>query len=118
MSFLQRLSARLAGRAVGTDRFGNTYYESAAKQPVYDRTRRWVVYKGAPDPTSIPPEWHAWMHHTVDAPLSEVKRYAWQKEHRPNLTGTPASYRPAGHDYAGGQRRATAGDYDAWTPGS
>jgi NADH:ubiquinone oxidoreductase subunit len=39
-------------------------------------------------------------------------------EHRPNPTGTAAAYRPQGHDYAGGRRQRTAGDYEAWTPGS
>ncbi|MBX6746577.1 MAG: NADH:ubiquinone oxidoreductase subunit NDUFA12, partial [Acetobacteraceae bacterium] len=32
--------------------------------------------------------------------------------------GTPHSYRPPGHDYVGGTRRVTGGDYEAWTPGS
>jgi NADH:ubiquinone oxidoreductase subunit len=39
-------------------------------------------------------------------------------DHQPNLTGTPQAYRPAGHDYAGGRRNRTTGDYEAWTPGS
>ncbi|MCX7932481.1 MAG: NADH:ubiquinone oxidoreductase subunit NDUFA12, partial [Rhodovarius sp.] len=34
----------------------------------------------------------------------------------PNLTGTPFAWRPRGHDYAGGRRRSTGGDYEAWTP--
>jgi NADH:ubiquinone oxidoreductase subunit len=116
MSALRRFTARLSSREIGRDRFGNTYYESRARQPVYERTRRHVVYAGAPDPTSVPPEWHAWLHHTTPAPLPEVKLHPWQREHQPNLTGTAAAYRPAGHDYAGGARRVTGGDYEAWTP--
>ena len=118
MSFLLRLTSSLTGRKVGTDRFGNLYFEGRAKQAIYNRTRRWVVYPGAADPTAVPPEWHAWLHHTTAEPMSEAKRYPWQREHQPNLTGTALAWRPPGHDYSGGTRRATGGDYDAWTPGS
>lgn len=116
MSLLHRMLARLKGRPVGTDRFGNTYFESHTTLPVYGRTRRWVVYAGAPDPTTVPPEWHPWLHHTTAEPLSEVRRYPWQREHQRNLTGTSLAYRPAGHDSQGGQPRIKAGDYEAWTP--
>lgn len=116
MFSLRRFLAGLKGRQVGTDRFGNTYFESRDVQPVYGRTRRFVVYAGAPDPTTVPPEWHAWLHHTVPAPLPEVKRYAWQREHQRNLTGTPGAYRPAGHDRVAGRPKQVAGDYEAWTP--
>lgn len=118
MSVLLRLTSFLTGRKVGADRFGNAYYEGRRLQPVYGRPRRWVVFAGPDDPTMVPPEWHAWLHHTTEAPLSETKRYPWQKEHQPNLTGTAAAYRPAGHDYVGGVRQAATGDYEAWTPGS
>ena len=118
MSLMLRLQSALSGRKIGTDRFGNVYYEGKRKLPVYGRARRWVLYAGAEEPTTVPPEWHAWLHHTTDAPLSETKRYAWQKEHQPNLTGTPAAYRPAGHDYIGRRQHSNGGDYEAWTPGS
>lgn len=118
MSFLHRLIAGFRSTRIGSDRFGNTYYESPKAFLDYGRKRRFVIYAGAPDPTAVPPEWHAWLHHVTPAPLPEGKRLPWQKEHRPNLTGTPGAYRPAGHDYAGGQRAVTAGDYEAWTPGS
>jgi NADH:ubiquinone oxidoreductase subunit len=118
MSFLLRLTSSLKGRKIGTDRFGNTYFEAKTSQPIYDRPRRWVLYAKGKEPTTVPPEWHAWLHHTVPTPLPETKLYPWQQEHLPNLTGTPHAYRPAGHDYVGGTRRVTGGDYEAWTPGS
>ena len=117
MSVLLRLTSALSGRRLGADRFGNVYFEGRRDLPVYGRKRRWVVFTGAADPTMVPPEWHAWLHHTTAAPLSETRRYPWQREHRPNLTGTAESYRPAGHDYAGGVRPPAGGDYEAWTPG-
>jgi NADH:ubiquinone oxidoreductase subunit len=113
----ERLLARLSGRQVGTDRFGNAYFESRKDYRSYGRKRRWVIFAGKADPTSVPPEWHGWLHHTTDAPLLEARRHPWMIEHRPNPTGTAAAYRPHGHDYVGGQRQQTAGDYEAWTPG-
>lgn len=119
MSLFLRLTSGFRGRQVGTDRFGNVYFEAHRVQPIYGRKRRWAIYAhGGREPTVVPPEWHAWMHHITDAPLPEQKRHAWQQEHHPNLTGTPYSYRPLGHDYAGGKRQAAAADYEAWTPGS
>jgi NADH:ubiquinone oxidoreductase subunit len=109
-----RLYTMLKGRAVGTDGEGNMYYEERRPTPGL-RTRRWVIYRGLPEATKVPPEWHAWLHHTTDAPIVAPRR-PWQKPHLPNLTGTPYSYRPPGHDYRGGVRAAATGDYEAWTP--
>ena len=104
-----------AGAHVGQDADGNQYFETrrAAKGV---RARRWVVFKGAVDASAVGPEWHAWLHYITDAPLPADGRKPWQKPHEKNLTGTPASYRPAGHDYTGGKRAATPADYEAWTP--
>ena len=118
MSFLEMLTARLAGRKIGRDRYGNTYFESRRLQPVYNRTRRFVVTPGAQEATKVPPEWHAWLHHQIDAlpdaSLPPPRR--WEKEARANLTGTRAAYRPAGSLEAGGSRAAATGDYEAWSP--
>lgn len=117
MTFLLRFTSRRTGRVVGTDQFGNTYFEAKKIRAGEGRPRRWVIYARDVEATMVPPEWHGWLHHAHDR-LPEGKARPWQKPHRPNLTGTAHSYRPAGHDYAGGQRRSTAGDYEAWTPGS
>ncbi len=103
------------GALIGRDALGNLYFERAAR-PGITHTRRWVVYKGAPEASVIGPEWHAWLHHLTDAPLPDTGAKPWQKPHQPNLTGTAASYRPAGHDYEGGKRARAAADYEAWTP--
>jgi NADH:ubiquinone oxidoreductase subunit len=115
MNIGTRLFTYLHGREVGTDAAGNRYFEDR-RVVQGTRRRRWVDYAGAVEASSIPPEWHGWMHYTIDAPLPEVRRRAWQKPHLPNVTGTAASYRPPGHDYAGGIRAAATGDYEAWTP--
>jgi NADH:ubiquinone oxidoreductase subunit len=77
-----------------------------------------VIYAGTPEATKVPPEWHAWLHHTTDLPIPDDGRRFWQKPHLPNRTGTAEGYRPSGHDYRGGQRARATGDYEAWTPGS
>lgn len=104
---------------VGTDSSGNRYYR-AKPRPGYKLERRWVLYKGAPEASKVPPEWHGWLHHqSDDIPDSKTEsfRRPWQKPHTPNLTGTTGAYRPPGHILAGGRRDAATGDYTAWTPG-
>jgi len=100
------------GKFVGRDAQGNQYFERPAK---LGRTRRWVVYAGPADASSVAPEWHAWLHYLTDAPLSQPAR-PWQRPHRPNPTGTPASYRPSGHDYMGGKTPKASADYESWVP--
>jgi NADH:ubiquinone oxidoreductase subunit len=116
MNLGTRLFTMLKGARVGQDSAGNVYYQERNPRPG-KRARRWVDYAGAMEASAVPPEWHAWLHYTTDAPLEQAAR-PWQKPHQANPTGTPAGYRPPGHDYAGGQRAAATGDYEAWTPGT
>ena len=107
----------LKGERIGTDEFGNSYYRSK-RWRLHGRERRWVLYGGAAEASTVPPEWHAWLHHTVAEPLaaSAVDAPSWHKEHQPNLTGLAAADRPSGHDFLGGKRAATGADYEPWTP--
>jgi NADH:ubiquinone oxidoreductase subunit len=105
------------GKRVGQDEFGNVYYEGGE----FDgRSRRWVIYNGYAEASSIPAGWHGWMHHRTDVPPSreDYKAKAWEKGPRPNLTGSAGAYRPQGSIAAGGHRPKVTGDYDAWTPRS
>ena len=110
-----RLKTWLTGELVGQDRFGNRYYCGKARKG-YSRQQRWVMYRGRDEASKVPAEWHAWLHHTTDKPLSETDRKPWQREHAPNLTGTRAAYRPPGSVLGGGQRARSVGDYEPWTP--
>lgn len=103
------------GRLVGTDTSGNRYYIER-RAPKNQRAKRWVVFNGASEASTVPPEWHAWMHYTTEKPLTDMPRQAWQKAHEPNHTGTAAAYLPPGHDRMGGKRERAAGDYEAWQP--
>lgn len=118
MTTLLAFTSGIKGRHAGTDRFGNRYYESKSKKDSFGRLVRWVLFAGVKDASAVPPEWWGWLHYTTAAPLPFEPRYPWQKDYRPNMTGTPEAYRPPGHDYAGGQRAAASGDYEAWTPES
>ncbi len=53
-------------RKVGTDQSGNRYF-AARPRKGYAHERRWVIYKGTPEATKVPPEWHGWLHHQTDA---------------------------------------------------
>lgn len=115
---IQMVTLFSGAKKVGQDPFGNTYYK-AKPRPGYKRDRRWVIYKGAPEASAVPPEWHGWLHHQTDVvphPDTPSFRRLWQKPHRPNMTGTTQAYRPPGHLLQGGQRPATTGDYEAWIP--
>ncbi len=118
MTIGTRLFTYLRGQPVGSDAAGNRYYQERKPRARGLRRRRWVIYAGPEEATAIPPDWHAWIHYTTDAPLSDAGRHPWEKPHLPNLTGTSLAYRPPGHDYQGGHRAAATGDYEAWTPES
>jgi len=112
-----RIFTGLHGKFVATDSFGNRYYHERSR-PKDRRRRRWVIYKGEVEATRVPPEWHAWLHYTLDEPPlgGGVPHAGWQKPHRANPTGTDAAYRPPGHLQAGGRRDPATGDYEPWRP--
>lgn len=111
-----RLMTWISGRYVGTDEFGNRYYRRRGRSG-YTRERRWVMYKGEVEASRVPPEWHAWLHHVSDAaPVEPGRRFAWQRPHQRNLTGTAEAYRPAGSLLKGGKRAKASADYEPWTP--
>jgi NADH:ubiquinone oxidoreductase subunit len=110
------------GELVGEDEQGNRYFRTKGRKidPSLGFERRWVVYNGYAEATRVPPSWHGWLHHTVDvAPTEETYTpREWEKAHIPNMTGTPAAYRPSGSTLASGRRPKATGDYQPWTPGN
>lgn len=102
------------GERVGTDENGNVYFKERGG------SRRWVIYNGYAEASTIPPGWHGWMHHRVDTPPTEenYKPRAWQKPHEQNWTGSAKAYRPGGSQLSNTERPRVSSDYDAWTPGS
>jgi NADH:ubiquinone oxidoreductase subunit len=105
------------GTRIGDDEFGNVYYEGGVDSE--GRTRRWVIYNGYAEASTVPPGWYGWLHHRFDTPPTkeDYRPREWQKPHLPNQTGTPYAYRPKGSLLREGERQRADGDYDAWTPG-
>ncbi len=84
-----RISTLFFGKFVGTDSFGNKYYESKTG-------KRWVIYNGEVDASKIPGEWYSWMHRINNKieNKQDNQKYFWQKEHQSNQTGSKYSYDP------------------------
>lgn len=110
------LHTRTRGTRVGEDGQGNVYYEGGTHPD--GRPRRWVMYAGQNDASRVPPEWHGWIHNTVDdIPERALPApRAWEKPWDANRTGTLEAYKPAGAPGAGERRAPATGDYEAWSP--
>jgi NADH:ubiquinone oxidoreductase subunit len=77
-----------------------------------------VLYKNIAEASLVPAEWHGWLHHTVKHPptVEPPVVKSWEKEHVPNLTGSPLAYKPQGSLLADGKRPHATGDYESWRP--
>src|SRR4051794_30481407 len=49
-----RLSTYLNGRQIGADTVGNRYFTERRPSPRRARIRRWIIYLGIADPSSVP----------------------------------------------------------------
>ena len=109
------------GEFVGEDQFGNRYYRTRGGKidPALGFERRWVIYNGVSEASMTAPGWNGWLHQTVDTPPTEedYRPRDWELPHHGNPTGTPGALRPKGSLVHRGQRQASGGDYQAWTPG-
>tara|TARA_Y100000590_G_scaffold91612_1_gene103491 strand:+ start:521 stop:874 length:354 start_codon:yes stop_codon:yes gene_type:complete len=117
MSIGTKIYTWLYGKFVGKDQFGNSYY--CNNNDFNDvKYKRWVIFKGKVEATKIPPEWHAWLHKSIDIPpLNYSPKYEWQKKHEPNLTGTTKAYFPTSHPLSKNYKNENEKkDYESWTP--
>lgn len=108
----------LKGEYVGSDEFGNRYYRARSAIPDSIAERRWVIYNGYSEGSTVPPGWHGWMHHRVANPPAGEKYQPrdWQIPHMPNPTGTVSAYRPPGSIVGSARPAVTPPDYQAWKP--
>lgn len=113
-----RLFTWRKGRKVGEDALGNVYYIQNNGVGPLGVPARWVIYKDLSEASQVPPEWHGWLHYTVDVPPTEDDYLAkpWEKPHTMNLTGTAEAYRPHGSILTPEKRAPTTSDYKPWTP--
>ena len=106
------------GRFVGRDELGNRYYVQKRGVGPLGVPRRWVVYQELAEPSKVPPDWHGWLHYTVDTPPTEESYVArpWQQAHQVNRTGSADAYRPSGSILTKAERPKATGDYKPWRP--
>ena len=59
---------------------------SERRVPADRRRRRWIGHQGADEASRVPPEWHAWLHHTVDEmpDPQNLMTQPWQEGHQHN----------------------------------
>eukprot|EP01138_Halocafeteria_seosinensis_P016160 gb/GECG01016490.1/.p1 GENE.gb/GECG01016490.1/~~gb/GECG01016490.1/.p1 ORF type:complete len:210 (+),score=18.19 gb/GECG01016490.1/:1-630(+) len=85
------------GRLVGTDRYGNKYYENP--EYAWGQTR-WVEYAGGHsfydvDASLVPAEWHIWLHQTTDEPPQQKDKHigsTWRYEPDKTIYHSDAKY--------------------------
>ncbi|NP_001028275.1 NADH dehydrogenase [ubiquinone] 1 alpha subcomplex subunit 12 [Danio rerio] len=100
---LFRVQETKTGALIGTDKYGNKYYED---NRFFFGRHRWVIYTTEMngkntfwdvDGSMVPAEWHRWLHCMTDDPPTthppEPKKFL-AKVHQINLSGTPDCYVP------------------------
>ncbi len=98
MSFIDKFLAKIWAKKIGKDDFGNEYYVSCFKNHL-GRNKRLVIYNGLDLSSKVPPMWHAWLHYMTDEfPLGNKKKFEWERDFEPNLTGTKYAYEPSTGD--------------------
>lgn len=113
MSFVNKLCISLFCKKVGTDPYGNSYFEGKTTDYLGHK-KRYIIYKGYSEPSKVPPLWHAWLHYlSGELPGANDSSYSWQQDYTPNLTGTKLPYSPK---EAGKSRKHVSSDYAAWKP--
>ena len=98
----------ILGKFAGIDESGNKYYFDS-------KGKRWVIYNTNIEASKIPPEWHSWIHYTVEKiPTDNEKKFSWQKKHEENLTGTNRAHRPEGSLVSDSNKNTKK--YEIWKP--
>ena len=108
---LTKLYSMLNGIEIGRDDNGNIYYME--KMSLFSSyIKRWVVYKGDVEASSIPPAWHLWLHYTSDK-IPENNKFVtprWLKEPQANKSGSKKAYHPVNY------KQQIVPDYEPWRP--
>ena len=81
----------LNGKKIGQDLQGNKFYIHKK-----NKKKKWVLYKKQVDPTSLEVKWQIWLTEAAnnDNTIYKNTNFKWQKNKKPNQTGTPDSYHP------------------------
>ncbi len=111
MSRIYKFLIKAFNRKVGQDQYGNEYYLGSTENYL-GKSKRYVIYNGMDESTKVPPIWHGWLHYLSDdiPKTGKDKKYLWQKDYLPNLTGTKSAYNPAD------SKNVTHKTYSSWMP--
>ena len=103
-TFDTRIKTILFGKLIGSDEYGNKYYQSK-------KGKRWVIYANEIDASKIPVEWYSWIHFMPNKieNIHKLEKHNWQKPHQANLTGTDSAYYPNKNN-----KNATEKKYKSW----
>lgn len=114
MSILDKIWIKITSKHIATDNNGNEYYQSK-KTDYLGRNARYVIYKDAPEPSTVPPIFHAWLHYLSDKipDSSKIKDFIWQKDYHANSTGTKFAYSPLNKK---NKRSSVSSDYQPFNP--
>jgi NADH:ubiquinone oxidoreductase subunit len=91
---------RVGGNLVGTDHFGNKYFENTEyKLEPLQRRYRWVEFAAKDwDASHVTPEWHGWLSYTHDivpgTPEAQALIPRYRMDPIPNMTGSESAYFP------------------------
>ena len=99
-----RIKTILFGKLIGSDEYGNRYYQSK-------KGKRWVIYANEIDASKIPVEWYSWIHFMPNKieNIHKLEKHNWQKPHQANLTGTDSASYPNKNN-----KNATEKKYKSW----
>ena len=104
----------LYGKKVGQDKNGNKFYVNR-----YNNKKKWVIYNKIVDPTSLMVVWQLWLTNKKNAlpiEFNKNKDYVWQKERKPNYSGTKDSYHPKISKYITNDSSKDKETKEIWSP--
>ncbi|WP_232296907.1 NADH-ubiquinone oxidoreductase subunit NDUFA12 family protein [Candidatus Orientia mediorientalis] len=109
---------KYTSKLVGIDQYGNKYYLFLKKTGFLKHKKRIVIFNGVEDPSSIPCEWYQWLHYMSNhiPSQSSFKKYDWQVNRIPNMTGTEFAYSPLIKNGNNFLRQNVSSDYQSWQP--
>ena len=97
------------GNVVGEDEYGNRYFSNK------EDTKRWVIYGGQVEATTVNPEWNNWLRFTSANKPENSSYYNWQIKHAPNQSGTSKAYFPQLSIFNKNDDNKKV-DYEKWSP--
>ena len=104
---LDHLWIKITCKFIEQDSNGNKYYESYFSDYLGTKFRH-VIKTTNLEPSSMNSDWYMWLHYLSDTIPKDKKKFRWQKDRKPNQTGTKNSYIA--------DRKTVSAEYIKWQP--